>query len=32
MIYIKIQKQGLNARTDTVLLDPIYNDLFSSTL
>jgi len=32
MIYMKKQKQGLNAQTDTDLLDPIYNDLFSSIL
>jgi len=32
MIYIKKQKHGLNAQTDTALLDPIYNDLFSSSL
>jgi len=27
MIFIKKQKQGLNAQMDTALLDPIYNDL-----
>jgi len=32
MIHIKKQKHGLNAQTDTALLDPIYNDLFSVTL
>jgi len=32
MIFIKKQKHDLNAQTDTALLDPIYNDLFSSTL
>jgi len=32
MIYIKKQKQGLNAQIDTELLDPIYNNLFSPTL
>jgi len=32
MIYIKKQKHGLNAQTDTALLDPIYNDLFDATL
>jgi len=31
MIHIKKQKDGLNAQTDTALLDPIYNDLFSTT-
>jgi len=31
-IYIKKQKQGLNAQTDTALLDPIYNDLFGAIL
>jgi len=31
MIFIKKQKFGLNAQTDTELLDPIYNDIFSST-
>jgi len=30
MIYIKKQKHGLNAQTDTALLDPIYNDLFDA--
>jgi len=32
IIYIKKQKHGLNAQTDTALLDPIYNDLFGATL
>jgi len=32
MIYIKKQKHGLNAKTDTALLDPIYSDLFGVTL
>jgi len=32
MIFIKKQKHGLNAQTDTVLLDPIYNDLFRANL
>jgi len=32
MIFIKKQIHGLNAQTDTVLLDAIYNDLLSSTL
>jgi len=27
MIYIKKQQQGLNAQSDTILLDPIYNEL-----
>jgi len=27
MIFIKKQKHGLNAQTDTALLNPIYNDL-----
>jgi len=27
MIYIKKQKHGLNAQTDTALLDPIYNGI-----
>jgi len=27
MIHIKKQKHGLNSQNDTVLLDPIYNDL-----
>jgi len=31
MIFIKKQKHGLNAQTDTALLDVIYNDLFGST-
>jgi len=31
MIHIKKQKDGLNAQTDTALLDPIYNDLFGTT-
>jgi len=31
MIFIKKQKFGLNAQTDTELLDPIYNDILSST-
>jgi len=31
MIFIKKQKSGLNAQTDTELLDPIYNDIFSLT-
>jgi len=31
MIYIKKQKHGLNAQTDTALLDPIYSDLFGTT-
>jgi len=31
MIYIKKQKKGLNAQTDTELLDPIYNDLIHSS-
>jgi len=31
MIYIKKQKHGLNAQTDTALLDPIYSDLFGVT-
>jgi len=26
--FIKKQKRGLNAQTDTALLDPVYNDLF----
>jgi len=30
MIYIKKQKKGLNAQTDTELLDPIYNELIHS--
>jgi len=30
MIYIKKQKHGLNAQTDTALLDPIYNNLFDA--
>jgi len=32
MIFIKKQIHGLNAQTDTALLDAIYNDLFCSTL
>jgi len=32
MIFIKKQKHGLNAQTDTALLDVIYNDLFGSTI
>jgi len=32
MIYIKKQKHGLNALTDTALLDPIYNDLLGWNL
>jgi len=32
MIFIKKQKFGLNAQTDTELLDPIYNDILSSTI
>jgi len=32
MIFIKKQIHGLNAQTDTALLDVIYNDLFHSTL
>jgi len=32
MIYIKKQKHGLNAHTDTALLDPIYNDLLGENL
>jgi len=28
MIHIKKQKHGLNAQTDTALLNPVYNDLF----
>jgi len=31
MIHIKKQKQGLNAQTDTALLDPVYNDLIVAT-
>jgi len=32
MIFIKKQNHGLNAQTDTTLLDAIYNDLFCSTI
>jgi len=32
MIFIKRQTRGLNAQTDTALLDAIYNDLFHSIL
>jgi len=32
MIYIKKQKHGLNAQTDTALLDPIYNDFIGAKL
>jgi len=32
MIFIKKQNHGLNAQTDTALLDAIYNDLFCSNI
>jgi len=32
MIFIKKQKHDLDAQIDTALLDPIYNDLFGSTI
>jgi len=32
MIHINKQKHGLNAQTDTALLDPIYNDFIGATL
>jgi len=32
IIFIKKRKYGLNAQMDTALLDPIYNNLFCSTI